>query len=119
MKVKDISKSTEQKRTRRRALSPEAREQQLISLATDLAEQQLMDGTASAQVITHYLKLGSSEEKKKLEKAEAEIKLMEAKIESLQREERVEELFKSALDSFKVYSGQTVTAEDEGVEFND
>ena len=117
MKVKDISKTTEQKRTRRRALSPEAREQQLISLATDLAEQQLMDGTASAQVITHYLKLGSSEEKKKLEKAEAEIKLMEAKIEALQRDERIEELFKSALDSFKVYSGQTVTAEDEGVEF--
>lgn len=117
MKVKDISKSTEQKRTRRRALSPEAREQQLISLATDLAEQQLMDGTASAQVITHYLKLGSSKEKKALEKAEAEIALMKAKIESLQREERVEELFKSALDSFKVYSGQTVTAEDEGVEF--
>ena len=117
MKVKDISKTTEQKRTRRRALSPEAREQQLISLATDLAEQQLMDGTASAQVITHYLKLGSSEEKKKLEKAEAEIKLMEAKIEALQRDERIEELFKSALDSFKVDSGQTVTAEDEGVEF--
>lgn len=117
MKVKDISKSTEQKRTRRRALSPEAREQQLISLATDLAEQQLMDGTASAQVITHYLKLGSSKEKKDLEKAEAEIALMKAKIESLQREERVEELFKSALDSFKIYSGQTVTAEDEGVEF--
>lgn len=117
MKVKDISKSTEQKRTRRRALSPEAREQQLISLAMDVAEQQLMDGTASAQVITHYLKLGSSKEKKDLEKAEAEIALMKAKIESLQREERVEELFKSALDSFKVYSGQTVTAEDEGVEF--
>lgn len=117
MKQKDISRASAQKRTRRRALSPEAREQQLISLATDLAEQQLMDGTASAQVITHYLKLGSSKEKKDLEKAEAEIALMKARIESLQREERVEELFRSALDSFKVYSGQTITAEDEGVEF--
>lgn len=117
MKQKDISTSSVQKRTRRRALSPEAREQQLISLAIDLAEQQLVDGTASAQVITHYLKLGSSKEKKDLEKAEAEIDLMKARIKSLEREERIEELFKSALDSFKVYSGQSVTAEDEGVEF--
>ena len=117
MKPKDISKEGEVKRTRRRALSPEAREQQMISLAIDLAEQQLMNGTASAQVITHYLKLGSSKEKKDLEKAEAEIALMKARIESLQREERVEELFKSALDSFKIYSGQATTAEDEGVEF--
>lgn len=116
MKPKDISRNDGQKRTRRRASSPEAREQQMISLAIDLAEQQLMDGTASAQVITHYLKLGSSKEKKDLEKAEAEIALMKARIESLQREERVEELFKSALDSFKIYSGQTVTAEDEGVD---
>lgn len=117
MKAKDISKTPETKRTRRRALSPEAQEQQMISLAMDLAEQQLRDGTASAQVITHYLKLGSSKEKKDLEKAEAEISLMKARIASLEREERIEELFKDALDSFKVYSGQTVTAEDEGVEF--
>jgi hypothetical protein len=117
LKPKDISKTTGQKRTRRRALSPEAREQQLIALAIDLAEQQLMDGTASSQVITHYLKLGSSKERKDLEKAEAEIELMKARIKSLERDERIEDLFRSALDSFKVYSGQTVTAEDEGVEF--
>ena len=119
MKAKETTKISSQKRDRRRALSPEAREQQMISLAIDLAEQQLMDGTASAQVITHYLKLGSSKEKKDLEKATAEIDLMKARIKSLEREERVEELFKSALDSFKVYSGQTITAEDEGVEFYD
>lgn len=117
MKQKDISKPTAQKRTRRRALSPEAREQQLISLAMDLAEEQMENGTASSQIITHYLKLGAIKEKKELEKTEAEIALMKARIEALQREERIEELFKSALDSFKVYSGQTVTAEDEGVEF--
>lgn len=117
MKASSTSKKGEEKRTRRRALSPEAREQQLISLAIDLAEQQLMDGTASSQVITHYLKLGSSKEKKDQELAEADIALKKARIESLKREERIEELFKEALDSFKVYSGQTVTAEDEGVEF--
>lgn len=119
MKTTKSKPSSERKRTRRRALSPEAREQQMVSLAIDLAEQQLIDGTASSQVITHYLKLGSSKEKKDLEKAEAEIALMKAKISSLEREERIEDLFKSALDSFKVYSGQTVTAEDEGVEFYD
>ena len=117
MKAKDISKATDKKRTRRRALSPEAREQQLISLAMDVAEEQMENRTASAQVITHYLKLATMKEKREMEKTEAEIELMKAKIEALQREERIEELFKSALDSFKVYSGQTVTAEDEGVEF--
>ncbi len=117
MKAKDISKPTAQKRTRRRALSPEAREQQLISLAMDVAEEQMENRTASSQIITHYLKLGALKEQKEIEKTEVEIELMRAKIASLEREERIEDLFKSALDSFKVYSGQTVTAEDEGVEF--
>ena len=47
----------------RPALTPEAREDQLIALATNLAEKQLMDGTASSQVITHYLKMGSTKER--------------------------------------------------------
>lgn len=119
MKQKDISTTSSRKRTRRRALSPEAREQQLISLAMDVAEEQMENRTASAQVITHYLKLGTIKEQKELAKTEAEIALMKAKIASLEREERIEELFKSALDSFKIYSGQTVTAEDEGVEFDE
>ncbi len=116
MKAKDISNKAKPKRTRRRALSPEAREQQLISLAMDVAEEQMENGTASSQIITHYLKLGALKEQRELEKTEAEIKLMNAKIKALERSELIEELFKSALDSFKVYSGQTVTAEDEGVE---
>lgn len=117
MKASKKSQQTEQKRTRRRALSPEAREQQLISLAMDVAEEQMENGTASSQIITHYLKLGALKEQKELELVEAEIALKKARVESLQREERIEELFKDALNSFKVYSGQTVTAEDEGVEF--
>ena len=117
MKASKKTQETEKKRARRRALSPEAREQQLISLAMDVAEEQMENGTASSQIITHYLKLGALKEKKELELMEAEIDLKKARIESLQREERIEELFKDALDSFKVYSGQTVTAEDEGVEF--
>jgi hypothetical protein len=48
---------------RRPAMTEEGRESQMVSLAMDLAETQIVDGTASAQVITHYLKLGSSREK--------------------------------------------------------
>ena len=62
----------------RRALSPEAREQQLVAMATDLAEKQLRDGTASSQVITHYLKLGSTRERLEQELKMEEIKLQRA-----------------------------------------
>ena len=71
-KVTNINKKSPVKRGRP-ALTPEARENQLISLAIDLAEQQLRDGTASSQVITHYLKLGSTKEKLEREKLKNEI----------------------------------------------
>ena len=58
----------------RPALSPEARENQMIALAVDLAEQQLRDGTASAQVITHFLKLGTSKAELEKEKLRQENK---------------------------------------------
>ena len=75
-KVKTTTKSTEKIRP---ALTPEARENQLIYLATNLAEQQLRDGTASSQVITHYLKLGSSKEKLEQEILKENKKLLTAK----------------------------------------
>lgn len=104
-KVKAAS-SSGSSRGMRPALTPEARENQLISLATDLAEQQLRDGTASSQVITHYLKLGSTKERIEKEILEKQKELIEAKTESLQSTKRVEELYKSALDAMKHYSGQ-------------
>lgn len=102
-----------QKRSRRRAVSPEAREKQLIALATDLAEQQLIDGTASAQVISHFLKLGSIREQVELEKTRSEIALLKSRKESLDREERIEELFTNALESFRLYSGQSLEGDEE------
>lgn len=94
------------KRTKRApARTPEARENQLISLAVDLAEKQLMEGTASTQVITHYLKLGSTKERLEKEKLEKENELLRAKTESLQSAKRVEELYKNALDAMRTYSG--------------
>lgn len=86
------------------ALTPDAREKQLISLAIDLAEKQLAEGTASAQVITHYLKLGSMREKLEREKLEKENQLLRAKTEALESARRVEELYSEAIKAFKSYT---------------
>lgn len=89
----------------RPALTPEARENQLIFLATELAEQQLRDGTASSQVITHYLKLGSSKEKIEKEILEKQKDLITAKTEALQSAKHIEELYANAIEAMKSYSG--------------
>lgn len=91
----------------RPALTPEARENQLISLAVDLAEQQLRDGTASSQVITHYLKLGSTKERIEKEILEKQKELIVAKTESLHSQKRVDELYADAIAAMRSYSGHT------------
>lgn len=91
---------------RRPALTPEARENQMIAYAVDLAEKQLREGTASSQVITHYLKLGSSKERLEREKLERENELLRAKAESLQSAQRSEEVYEKALQAMRSYSGQ-------------
>lgn len=101
-KAKSSSASS---RKMRPALTPEARENQLISLAVDLAEKQLMEGTASSQVITHYLKMGSMKERLERERLEEENKLLRAKTEALKSQERVEELYANALKAMSKYSG--------------
>ena len=98
--------SNETKKRMRPAITPEARENQLIALAIDRAEQQLRDGTASSQVITHYLKLGSSKEKLEQEKLELENKLLIARTEAIQSAKDVEKLYNEALDAMKSYSGR-------------
>lgn len=87
------------------ALTPEARENQLIALATNLAEQQLRDGTASSQVISHYLKLGTAKNQLELEKLRRENELLVAKTEAYQSSKRVEELYENAINAIKQYSG--------------
>lgn len=91
---------------RRPALSNEARENQMISLAIDLAEQQLMDGTASSQVITHYLKLGSTKERLEKEKLAKENELLKAKAEAIRSADKIEELYNNAIKAMRSYSGQ-------------
>lgn len=88
------------------ALSPEARENQLIYLATDLAEQQLRDGTASSQVITHYLKLGSMREKLERERLEEENKLLRAKTKALEDAADMKVLYEDAIKSMQRYQGR-------------
>ncbi len=114
----DASKKGTIKPKRRRppARTPEARENQLIAKAVDLAEKQLSEGTASAQVITHYLKLGSTKERLEKEKLANENLLLKAKTEALQSAKRIEELYSNALNAMRSYSGNTREEEDDAVD---
>ena len=106
-------KNSKCERKIRPALTPEARENQMIALAVDLAEKQLLEGTASSQVITHYLKLGTTKEKLEREILEKQKELIAAKTENLQSAKRIEELYKNALDAMKNYSGHMTESEDD------
>src|SRR5690606_26807192 len=108
---------TNKRRKRSPALSEEGREGQLVSLAMDLAEKQLLEGTASSQVIAHYLKLGSSREQLEQERLRSENEMLQAKVEALASQARVEELYAEALSAMRLYSGQQST--DEPDEYDD
>ena len=90
------------------ALTPEGRENQLISLSERVAEQQLREGTASAQVIVHYLRLGAQKEHYRLEceKLKYETALLQAKKESIESVKRSEELMEEAIRAFRSYRGE-------------
>lgn len=90
----------------RPAFTPEARENQMIALAVDLAEKQLREGTASSQVITHYLKLGSTKERIEKEILEKQKELITAKTENLQSAKRIEELYTEAISAMRRYQGE-------------
>lgn len=103
----------EPKRRSRPGTTPEARENQLVSLAVDLAEKQLLEGTASSQVITHYLKIGSTKERLEKQLLEQQNELMKAKTEAIKSAQRVEELYKNAMDAFRSYSGRGGTDDED------
>ena len=90
----------------RPAITPDARDNQLMALATDLAEKQLREGTASSQVITHYLKMATREKKLELERMALENELTKAKTEAIKSAERVEALYADAINAMKRYQGQ-------------
>lgn len=90
----------------RPASTPEAKEQQMISYAVDLAEKQLREGTASSQVITHYLKLGTTAHKLELEILERQKELITAKTDDLKNRKKMDELYEAAIVAMKKYSGE-------------
>ena len=106
MTSRDKENPNRGRRPRPAATTPEGRENQLVGLAVDLAEKQLAEGTASAQVITHYLKLGSTREKLEQQRMRHEIELMEARRETMLSAARTEELIGEALQAMRAYSGQ-------------
>lgn len=106
-KVK-ASDAVDPTRKMRPALNPDVREQQMVAYAVDLAERQLLEGTASSQVMTEYLKRGSPKALLEIEKLKKEIQLLEAKEKALKDSQKTEEIYKQAMDAFKMYSGSTV-----------
>lgn len=111
-KAKAVS-SSDSSRTMRPALSPEAREGQMISLAMDCAEEQLRNGTASSQVITHFLKLATAKAELEKEKLKQENELLRAKTDSQKSQQRSDEFYEKVLNAFKQYSGQDDSDDDD------
>ena len=111
----DSADKLNQKAPRKRppATTPEGRENQMIALAVDLAEKQLINGTASSQVVTHFLKIGSTKEKIEKEILEKQKELIVAKTESIQSGKRIEELYINALNAMRTYSGNRRGDDDE------
>lgn len=108
-------KSASDSKPRRRppATTPEARENQLIAAAVDLAEKQLRDGTASSQVTVHFLKLATTRNKLEQEKLARENKLLDARVEAIESQRRVEELYEGAIKAMRAYSGQEPEEEED------
>lgn len=108
-----MTNTNKKERRIRPGLTPEAREDQLVALATNLAEQQLLAGTASSQVISHFLKIGSTKERIEKEILNEQKDLIKAKTEALKSEKGAEELYSKALAAMRRYSGQEVDEDDE------
>lgn len=100
------AKKTGTTRKIRPAMTPEARENQMIALAMDAAERQLLDGSASSQVITHFLKLGTERERLEREKLEKENELLRAKTEAIESGEEMKGLYEEAIKAMRNYAGQ-------------
>lgn len=73
----------------------------------------MQEGTASSQVITHYLKLAT--EKERLERAilEKQKALIEAKTENYKMAQHMDEIYNNAIAAMKKYSGFSSSEETE------
>lgn len=102
---KIVEQTSEELEPIRRAIDPRVRENQMIALSENLAEKQLRDGTASAQVICHYLKLGTVEKQLELEKLKNENALLAKKVEVLESAKDTQELYTEVIRKMQIYSG--------------
>lgn len=100
------------KRTRT-ATTLEGREGQVVSMALDLAEKQIRDGTATSQVITHFLKLGSTREILEQDRLRHENEVLRAKVDAMASQKSVEKMYRDALNAMRGYSGQDLLADDD------
>lgn len=96
------------------ARTSEGRELELASKAYDLAEEQIEAGTASSQVITHFLKMGSTRERLEQERMGHEIELMEVKKQQIEGQKHIEELFVDAINAMRTYQGAPPPELEEG-----
>lgn len=107
MTAKRVNPDKPQPKRRPRATTLEARQNQLVALAVDVAEEQMRNGEASSQVITHFLKLGTVREQKEMAKIELETRLLEAKIDSIESAQRIESLYEEAIAAMRAYGGHS------------
>lgn len=107
MKSTKVARPSEKAPKMRPALTPEAREGQMISLAMDLVEQRLRDGTATSQETTHFLRLASQRDEMERALMEKELELKAAKTEAIKSQAKIEQLYEQALKAMQRYSGAT------------
>ena len=103
----DDSSTTKKKTTRKQApaRTKEAREQQLENLAMNLAEEKLRNGTASSQIICHFLNLATEKAELDREKVRAEVKLQNAKVDAIESQKQTEEMYAKAIAAMQRYQG--------------
>lgn len=111
---KGDAKGTKRKKKLATARSPEARENQLINLAYEEAEERIRNGTATSQLLTFFLKLGTMREQMEMERLRSDLRVAEAKIRQMDSQNNLEEMFTKAINAMKRYGG-----EDEGDEYDD
>ena len=116
MKKAKVTNTANTQRKIRPSLTPEAEENQMISLAVNLVKQRLIDGTASAQETVHYLKLASRKTKLELERAELENKLIKAKTQVINDQADMKTLYKDAIDAMRKYSGHDSESEEDEID---
>lgn len=111
-------KTTEEKvskRPRRRAQTPEERENYLISLALDRVEERMLNGTASGQEYVQFIRMASSKARAENEKLKLELDLVRAKTDNLRLQQKNEEMYTNALAAFKRYSGASDDNDEEDI----